>query len=346
MNKKLKIDVLANDGSPLGVTEKMMLGEDASRVGVGGAELAILTLMRGWHDAGHKVTFYNNPTHANGSAFRHLPIALFSPMEDRDILIVFRSPNKRAIRAKGKKIWLSTDQYTVGDFAEFSKKVDKIVTISQFHADHFRNAYGILDTVSIDLPIRTEEYDQSIEKIRNRLIFCSGPDRGLMVLADVYDNLKSQIPGLSLSITSDYRLWGASSPLNEQHIRRFMGKGGVTFIGAVPRATLIEEQLKAEIHAYPCTYSELFCYSVAECSVAGAFPISSDIGALSTTNMGMKILGDVNSSEWKNSFIETIVSTLGNPKLDDERKELQELAKKRFSLDRILKEWDEKIFYS
>ena len=39
------IHVLANDGSPLGVTEKSIFGEDG-RVGVGGAELALLTMCR------------------------------------------------------------------------------------------------------------------------------------------------------------------------------------------------------------------------------------------------------------------------------------------------------------
>lgn len=338
--KPLKIDVLANDGSPLGVSEQSIYGHDG-RLGVGGAELAILTLMRGWHDAGHEVRFYNNPKSAHGSAFRHLSISLFNPSEDRDVLIIFRSPNRKALHATGRKIWFSTDQYTVGDFPDFSTKVDKIITISKFHADYFRDKYGITNTTIIDLPVRVWEYSKQIEKVKNRIIFCSVPDRGLGVLADCYDELKQRVPDLSLVITSDYRLWGAGSPLNEQYMRRFLGKSGVTFLGAVTREKLIEEQLRAEVHAYPCIYDELFCYAVAECQVAGAFPITSSFGALGTTNMGMIIPGNPITQEWKRGFIDSIVEALHNKSDYNARAiDVQSKARDRFSLEKILGEWD------
>lgn len=341
----MRIDVLANDGSPIGVSEESIHGLDG-RLGVGGAELAILTLMRGWHDAGHEVRFYNNPKTPHGSAFTHLPISLFSPHEDRDILIVFRSPNKKAEHAHGKRIWFSTDQYTIGDFSQFANKVDKIVTISDFHAKYFKEIYGIVNTTTIDLPVRTWEYENvEIEKVPNRIIFCSVPDRGLSILADCYDELKSKIPDLSLVITSDYRLWGVPSPMNEQYLKKFMRKSDVTFLGAIPRKQLIEEQLRAEVQAYSCVYDELFCYSVAECQVAGAYPITPPTGALSTTNMGMLIPGNPHTYEWKQGFINSIVEVLSNK--DDYnimRSKIQKQAIDRFSLQRILAEWD-KLFY-
>ncbi len=342
----LRIHVLANDGSPLGVTEQSIYGLDG-RIGVGGAELGILTLLRGWHDAGHEVTFYNSPTATHGSVFKQLPISLFVPQEYRDILIIFRSPNKRATHAvAGKKIWFSTDQYTIGDFSKFSKTVDEIVTISKFHADYFRDTYQIENTTTIDLPVRTWEYEnKNIEKVPNRMIFCSVPDRGLALLADCYDQIKQQIPDASLVITSDYKLWGADSPLNERYIRKFMGKPGVVFLGAVNRSQMIEEQLRAEIHAYSCTYDELFCYASAECQVAGAFPITSSVGALATTNMGLLIPGDPKSQEWKQMFTNVVVETMrGRDNFQRMAQGIQRMAVERFSLDKILKQWD-KVFY-
>ena len=41
----MKIEILCRDGSPLGVTEKSINGDDG-RLGVGGAELALLTLCK------------------------------------------------------------------------------------------------------------------------------------------------------------------------------------------------------------------------------------------------------------------------------------------------------------
>jgi len=344
--KKLKIDVLCNDGSPLGVSESSIFGADG-RMGVGGAELAILTLMGAWHDAGHEVTFYNNPQPHSRSRFRHSPISLFIPKEDRDVLIVFRSPNQRAINAKArKKVWFSTDQYTVGNFAEFAQHVDQIVTISNFHADYFKNVYGISSTTIIDLPVRTEEYESVVEKIPNRMIFCSVPTRGLDALAMCYPHIQKEVQNASLVITSDFRLWGAQSPMNEQYLRRFMGMHNVTFLGAVSRTRLIEEQQKAEIHGYPCTYEELFCYSSAECQVAGAFPISSTAGALETTNMGLLIPGDPNSKEWQTIFIETTIRAMKNrEQFQQMAKENQNRAISRFSTKKIVEEWNRRVLY-
>lgn len=338
----MKIHVLANDGSPLGVSEQSIHGLDG-RMGVGGAELAILTLMRAWHDAGHEVVFYNNPKTANASAFLQLPISLFNKSEDRDILIIFRSPNNRAIGANGKKVWFSCDQYTVGNFRDFAQHVDEVVTISNFHAKHFETHYGITGTHTIDLPVRIWEYGDLHEKQTNSFIFCSVPDRGLSVMADCYDDLYKNIPGMTLTITSDYRLWGTHSPMNEQYIRKFLGKPGVRFLGAVSRTQLIEEQKLAQFHAYSCTYDELFCYASAECQVAGCYPISSNAGALDTTNMGKVIYGNPNSPEWKREFIDTVSKAANNPDITRMAEDISNLARERFSLDRILQKWD-KVF--
>lgn len=340
----MRIDVLCNDGSPLGVSEQSINGTDG-RIGVGGAELAILTLMKFWAEAGHNVTFYNNPRPGYVSSFKQLPISLFLPREYRDILIVFRSPNIRAIKANaGKKIWLSTDQHTVGNFKEFSETVDEIVTISKFHADYFEKTYGITNTTTIDLPVRTWEYEKQIEKIKNRMIFCSVPDRGLSVLAECYPNIKRQVPDASLVITSDYRLWGSPSPHNQQFVRQFIGKEGVTFLGAVSRQQMIEEQLRAEIHPYSCTYDELFCYSSAECQVAGCYPITSKVGALETTNMGLLVPGEPHSREWKELFTHLVVTRMQNRESFTSMSEgIREMAIRRFSPEKILVEW-EKLF--
>lgn len=343
MNKPLKIHILTNDGSPLHVTLDDLHGK-TERIGVGGSEYALLTLAEAWHHAGHDVTLYNNPISRGSSPFKQYPIDTFLPKENRDILIIFRSPNKRIKDAVGLKIWWSCDQYTIGDFSKFSQEVDKIVTISPHHAKHFADIYGISNTTVIDLPVRIWEYTEPVEKIQNRLIYCSVPDRGLSILAKAYPEIKAQVPDLTLTITADYRLWGTGFAGNEDYVRRFMGMDGVRFLGAIPRAELVKEQKMAQIQAYPCIYEELFCYAVAECQVAGALPIVSDAGAIETTNMGIHITGDPRSDIWRKVFVESIVQTLRDPSLGHKQMEVMTKARDRFSLEKILGEWD-KLFY-
>lgn len=338
----MKIHILCNDGSPLGVTPETIYG-DTHRVGVGGAELALLTLAVAWSKA-HEVVLYNDPFYKSGQLDQR-PISAFSPSEDRDILITFRSPNHRTPRAVGKRIWWSCDQQTVGDFRQFSRHNHSVVTISPRHQEYFRSTYGIQSRV-IDIPVRTWEYFElrDVPKIQNKLLFSSVPDRGLNLLAAAYPLIKRRVPSVSLSITSDYRLWGQAAG-DSGYRHKFMSMRDVTFHGALPRKRLLLEQMSADVLAYPCTYDELFCIAVAEAQVAGAYPITSGKGAVATTNMGKIVPGNVEDFRrgWLNLFVEQVCEFLElSPERKEQiRKENKEKAVERFSLATILEQWNE-----
>lgn len=338
----MKIDILCGSGSTDGVHLSDINGQNG-RVGVGGAELALLTLCEGWHNAGHEVTLYNNPKRDDGM-FEQRSVSSFDKSKNRDVLIVFREPTSRIYDAKGLKVFFSCDQYTIGNFAHFAGFVDKVVTISPFHSLHFVKQYNIRESVHIDLPIRSWEYEQEVEKVPNRLIFTSVPDRGLAVVEKTFPRIVDAIPDVSLVITSDYRLWGIHSPNNAQFVQMFMRHKNVEFLGAISRERLIQEQLKAQIHYYPCVYDELFCIAVAESQVAGVLPITTPQGALGTTNMGVLIDGNANDKAAQNVFVEKTIEYLKSEELPEIQKNLKARALKRFSLDKILGDWNERIF--
>ena len=344
----MKIHVLCNDGSPLGVTSKTIWG-DARRIGVGGAELALLTMCEEWQKRGDEVTLYNSPYASNESIFEQLPVDAFSPLQERDIVIIFRSPNPRISGAKGLKVWWSCDQYTIGSFSEFGKQVDKIVCISEFHRNYFQLNYGIQNSIVIDVPVRLDDYrDIEVNRVPYSLLFSSVPDRGLPLLFPIFAVVKDRLPDVTLTITSDYRLWGTQDAMDARHrmIWRPYYQDGVTYAGAVARQKLLEYQLQADLFVYPCIYDELFCISCAEASCAGAYPITSGKGALSTTNIGTVVSGsDYSSYAFKSTFADTILYCLENrDRLEKARLEIQNETKKRFAPQTILQQWDEKVF--
>lgn len=339
----MKIALVCNDGSPLGVTPEDIYGR-----GVGGAELAMMSLTQTLAKRGHDVTIYNDTRFAkdyDGVHYGHRNN--FNPMEPRDAIIVYRSPNPLVGPRHGAKhlVWWSCDQYTVGSFKALSERVDSIVYISKFHANYFSTMYGIgPDKITtIDLGVRTWDYPSNPpERIRNRLIFMSIPDRGLRHLKPIYDQMKAVIPDLSLTITSDYRLWGVNAN-NMQHRLMWAGTPGVEFLGAIPRKDLCRLQMQAEMMIYPCLYEELFCLSVAEAQVAGAFPITTVSAALETTNeWGIKLDGVPGAPDFNNSVAERAIDLLTTERnfLDARRKSMMTLATKRFDWDRIAKEWE------
>lgn len=338
----MKIDILCGSGSPDGVSLQDLHGENG-RIGVGGSEYALLTLCEGWAGIGHQVTVYNNARRQNNK-FQQRRVNDFEKESDRDVIIFFREPTPKVVGSKGLKVFWSCDQYTTGDFRHFTQFVDKVVTISPFHSRYFATHYEIRQPINIDLPVRSWEYDKQIDRVPNRLIFTSVPDRGLDVVLKTFNKIRDVLPDASLVITSDYRLWGVPSARNDSYVMSFKDQRNVQFLGAVPRNRLVEEQLKAQIHYYPCTYDELFCIAVAESQVAGVLPITTPKGALETTNMGIIIDGDAKDSATQRAFIDKTLEYLHNPALPQIQGELRAKALKRFSLDRILAEWESKVF--
>ncbi len=342
----MKIHLIANDGSPIGVTPPII-----HERGVGGAELAMMTLMEVFADRGHEVTVYNDPTTAGDySGVFYRPLAEFITEHERDVLIVFRSPNNRInhdrIPKTQKVIWWSTDQITVGDFSALAAKVNHVVTISPFHTDYFANHYSIPDEKMhrIDLGVRTWEYKEDIAKVPNRLIMCSIPDRGLQQLLVMWPKILAEVPDASLVITSDYRLWGAPGAGNSQHRLMWIEQASVDFLGCISREELVKEQMKAEIMSYPCTYDELFCISAAECQVAGAIPVTTEKGALVTTNeYGVVLPGDPTNANFVNLYVEQIVNLLQDrDTLFERQTQMKKAAFRRFSYrDRIVQKWEE-----
>jgi glycosyltransferase involved in cell wall biosynthesis len=347
----MKIDILATHGSPLGVTSRSISGLDG-RMGVGGAELALLTMCEAWAGRGDEVTLYNDPLYdAPEQKFRQAPVGAYDRRGTRDVLITFRSPHQQAIKTAGcLKVWWSTDQFTVGDYAGFAKWNDKIVCISPFHQNHFAQTYGIGNTVSIDLPVRVWEYqammrEKQLEKIPNRFLFSSVPDRGLGLMTKAWKLIHQLLPDSELVITSDYRLWGADYPGNEQYRAEFLKLPNVKFLGAVKRERLIEEQLLADYMVYPCIYPELFCYAVAEAEIAGILTITSDLGALTTTNMGTVIPNIQKQDSWNSVMIENLTKFSSSLKVKwDEQHRIQEQAYERFHIKKVLELWDKLIF--
>lgn len=341
----LKIDVLCNDGSPLGVTCKDIWGMGKRGVGIGGSELALLTMCEAWQASGHDVTLYNDPLEQDASPFPQKRIKDFVPNANRDILVNFRSPNPLSFAANGKKIWWSCDQYSVGNYGDYAKLVDVVVCISPFHQWYFETTYGILNSVYIDIPVRVQDFldikDAPPQEFQ--LIYNSVPDRGLQFLPNIYPRIQRELPEVSLVITSDYRLWGVPNSGNQQFISKFIGMKGVNFVGALPRKEYLRHLITSDAQIYPCAYDELFCISCAEAQVAGAYPFTTAAAAMGTTNMGTKIAGLPSDASWVNTYVNEIVQFLTSPKKEKIRYANMEKATNRFSLVTVLEKW-EKIF--
>lgn len=336
----MKIDVVTVMGSP-----KNIIPDDIHGRGVGGAELALMSWAEIMSKRGHSVRVYNQttPRYWDDVNLQYRPDYMFNPGEDRDILITFRGPNEAALGAKGKQFGWSCDQYTVGDYHSWYRDVEKMVFISSFHQQDHLNRYGQIAIDKgqvIDLGVRTWEYSV-LPKEPYSFIFCSVPDRGLNELANIWPRIREEFPLATLTVTSDYTLWGATEPLNMQYRMRLAGQPGIRFLGNIPRQQLVDEQCRAEVNLYPCNYDENFCIAIAECQVAGVYCITTDRGALKTTNMyGPRFPAGLDNTV---SFMDTLQSFFNTPKAVRELQSntIRTKALHRFSWDTIAEQWEQ-----
>lgn len=336
----MRIDFFCHDGSPMGV-----IPEDIHGKGVGGSEIALLTLAEELGKRGHEIWIYNNPRKPVEGPVKFARQEDFYDNHHSDVFVLFRSPNDALHHANtDRRIFWSHDQQTTGNYTkEIFPFVDLTLTNSSFHRKfHIDNWHAKpSEIISFDLGIRADEYDQKIERIPGRLIFCSVPERGLAQLREAWKPILERVPWASLVITGDYSLWGAPNPLSHSYRMMFAREPNVEYLGTIPRAELVKHQLRAQTLSYPCTYDELFCISVAECEVAGAFPVTSTKGALETTNQwGTQIEGDPETQPWIEVFVEKVIESLSED-WEDRRHQMMEESCQRFKVETAVDNWEE-----
>lgn len=307
--------------------------------GVGGAEASLILMAKAMAKKGYIVDIYND-TEVEGSfnGVNYNNIKSFDYDDYSDVFVVFRNSMVGLDNVNaGIKLFWTCDQHTTNDWSlEILPYIDKTIAISEYHKDFLteNTALASKPIEVIDLGINADDYKDPVKKIPGKMIFCSVPRRGLKHLVELFPLIKKQVPEANLVITSDYTLWGAE-PENEEFIEYFRRIGGVTFLGKIPRSELVKHQKESVVMAYPCDYDENFCISALECIAAGAVPVTTSIGAMSTTvaDHGVVITGDPGTISYTEKFVEAVVEILKGKKYPG-------IDLEKHSWDSIVEEWD------
>lgn len=121
---------------------------------------------------------------------------------------------------------------------------------------------------------------------RIRLIYHSGPNRGLEILVPVFEHLAAHHPDIELDVFSSFGLYGWSNrdepyqPLFE----RCMAHPRIRYHGAQPNATVRQALSECDIFAYPNLEPETSCLAAIEAMAAGCLTVCPAYGALPETS--------------------------------------------------------------
>lgn len=148
------------------------------------------------------------------------------------------------------------------------------------------------------------------------LAYISAPYRGLEVLLDALPRIREAIPGTQLSVFSGMGVYLPGSEGEDRPyaplFRRCLTQEGVVYRGPQPKALLSQALKATTLLAYPNTFPETFCLAIAEALAAGCEVVSTALGALPQTSLGLASLipSDSDTARFRRRFEDTVIARL------------------------------------
>ena len=317
-------------------TANPFAGDELEKRGVGGAETDVINLSRIFANNYplNVHVFCNCPTPGiyDNVVYHDVTTSLHDLQSlNADLLIssrntsIFNNYNfKKDFNAKKVCLWahdMAGDPVWI-DFEKAYPYIDYIFAVSEWHKNDILKKYSFAEEEKffvarngVDSYKFRNQY--RTDKIPGRLIYSSTPYRGLEILAEVFPEIKKRVPHATLHAYSSFDVYGKEYIKQNDDFQWLYDKlknmDGVSWFESIPQKDLAVEQMKAELLAYPNIFPETSCLTVMECQAAGTPTVTSNYAALQETvpdNCGIKINGNPHSKEYKEQFVNDVVSML------------------------------------
>ena len=249
--------------------------------GIGGSEYCVLKLADYLDLEGHDVTITGDVKNGDWYGVKYTHYTQLKQNEHYDVVIAIsylhylKHLAELNITFDKNLFWMHNEYFykwyygnEMDDWASELDKVDKIIGVSKYHVGIIKEKLKALgynnrkdDTYiqSIDNAIDLNDYENrpQVDKIKNRIIWTSSPDRGLKLMLDNWAAWKALVPDLTLEILCPPY---AVDWFNED----VSGLDGVTWQGNRCPNDLKHEIAKSEYWVYASDYTETYCISALE----------------------------------------------------------------------------------
>ncbi len=288
--------------------------------GIGGAETAAARLAEELERLGNRVVVFSSCDGLEGiyNGVEYLDYGSFDRFAreqaiDVCILSRYASLLPTPINAAQRYLWLhdvtaAGTPLGAGDLVrEHLEAIDGIVCLSPWHRESVMHAHGITGEKiavignGVDAARFSNAAAREVERVANRCIYASSPDRGLQALLEMFPLLRELLPGAELHVyggfeTLDARIArrddGGALRSRRDALYEAMQQPGVFHHGRVGQAELAREFLRCDLWFHPTSTAETYCITALEAQMGGAIPVSTRLGALETTVADRGILID------------------------------------------------------
>jgi glycosyltransferase involved in cell wall biosynthesis len=152
-----------------------------------------------------------------------------------------------------------------------------------------------------------------------KLWWQSSYDRGLDILLELWPEIKKAEPNATLDICYGWDLYDKASVNNPERqqwkakVQELMQQPGITHHGRIGQNKMKKLRRKCGILAYPTYFPEIFMIGAVEAQNDGLVPVCTPLAALpETAKNGFFSEGDINTPQGKESFLQTLLSVMGD----------------------------------
>jgi len=161
-------------------------------------------------------------------------------------------------------------------------QIDSIVCVSEWQRDNLITTYDLHEFSNkfkvIGNAVDTRLFlGKNIEKQKNKFIWCSSFDRGIVRLADYFHTIRQKLPDATLHI---FRGYGDDDKPFVDSLKQYPY---IYVYGSVDNNRLIGEMLSSDVWFYPTSFTETYCISSLEAQLSKTLCIATDLAALHDT---------------------------------------------------------------
>ena len=288
--------------------------------GIGGSEYAVIKLAQQFADNGHDVIVSGNVYTELIDGVNYVSSENLTNNQHFDIVIATNYIHyllfleSIGITFDKSYFWLHNTSYhpyyrgesLPNDGIEYleSDRLTKVVCVSEYHSNLMKSKWPHLaDKITyIDNAIDPSDFEKiSVERVSNRFIYSSAPDRGLETLLQMWPSIKKMKPSATLYIASPPY---AMSWYDEYKV----DYDDVHFLGNLSPSELYKNIKMSEYWVYPSIYNETYCITALEMMMGGVKIISTDTGNLKSllSNRGGVVESDVPTGVIIQSILDTL----------------------------------------
>jgi predicted O-methyltransferase YrrM len=198
-------------------------------------------------------------------------------------------------------------------------KLKSIFCLTEWHSNYLKSIFPILKDIikPFNYGIDDRFKNETSQKIKNKFIYSSFPNRGLLQLLQMWPKIYEKEPSSSLYIYSDVNnKWSNDvEPQKMNEIKTLLNiyngykNGlGIQYRGWINKKELAYSWLNSEFWFYPCTFMETFCLTALEAASSKTFVITNDLAALQNTvgDRGAIINGDPTTQAWQDLALQKL----------------------------------------